>query len=87
LKNCTARSCFCAAARLAKVPRLRPPAGLCILLARIEPVLAGGELADHGAESLSLKLSVTENQMPRIRSVVVIAGLDPAIHGAAALHD
>src|SRR6202043_3926020 len=39
------RSCFSAAARELKVPRLRRP-GLCILLARIEAVLTCGSSAE-----------------------------------------
>jgi hypothetical protein len=47
LKYCTARSCFSAAARGERA-EIAPPAGLRILLAGIEPVLAGSKLADHG---------------------------------------
>ena len=45
LKYCTSRSCFSAAARLAKVPRLRLLPVFGSHLARIEPVLARFELA------------------------------------------
>jgi len=38
-----------------KGAEITPPAGLRIYLARIEPVFAGGELADHGVSSREQK--------------------------------
>ena len=48
LKYWTSRSCFSAALRVVKVPRLRRLPVLGFFLRGIEPVFAGSQLADHG---------------------------------------
>jgi hypothetical protein len=47
---------------------IAPPPGLRILLARIEPVLAGWKLADHGNFSLSEGILAGSNIPPALGS-------------------
>jgi hypothetical protein len=71
---------------------ITPPAGLRIFLARIEPIFAGGELADHGeflnggSKNASVQIARAEIGSGKALPVRVMAGLIPAISITMARH-